>query len=470
MKILQKTQSLCPICFRSLKAYYAQRKDGVFFEKSCPEHGDFSIPAWLHAPNTPTFEQWCSAESFTRTISCNTLPSAATAYTSTSKGCPHDCGICSDHIRQSCCVLFEITQRCNMQCPICYASATMSTTEQDVSLCEIKSRLQELMQKAGPVNIQLSGGEPTMRDDLESIITLTHDEGFPFVQLNTNGLRLGQDPSYAAKLKKAGLNLVYLQWDSMEDAAYTKLRGGAYTAIKEKALQHCIEAELPVLLVVTLVRNVNDTHLGTILMKALTSGPAVRGIHVQPVASFGRYPWEHTAAPRLTIPEVLHALETQSQGMLKATHFHPPNSEHPLCSFSAVYQRHEHCADTTTLQPVHEQNTCCASTSNTIQKLPTNISPAVQAREFVAHHWGADVQTQTCAHSESKDDLDNFLQKNTLKNRFTVSGMLFQDAYSLDLARLRRCHIHLAVQGSKIIPFCSYNMTSSLGFALHRGK
>ncbi len=465
MKILQKTQSLCPHCFRTIKAYYAQRENGVFFEKNCPEHGDFSVPAWIDMPKTPSFESWCASPPATKILT------HIKGSNSSRKGCPHDCGLCQDHAQQSCCVLLEVTQRCNMHCPICYASAGKEEKTSDMRLDVIQERLKRLMQRAGAVNIQLSGGEPTLHENLEDIIRLTHAQGFSFVQLNTNGLRLGQEPSYAKKLKDAGLNLVYLQWDSMEDTAYTTLRGAAYAQCKEKALQHCIETQLPVLLVITLVRGVNDTALGAILHKALQSGPLVRGIHIQPVASFGRYPWEQIAAPRFTLPEILHALEAQSHGMLQAQDFHPPSSEHALCSFSAVYQREEKKHDTHagkynhTLRPVHEQKGCCNCTQEA-----AHVPAAVQARTFVAHHWGAAQSPQGIHEQMTQDGLDTFIQKNTVQNRFTISAMAFQDAYSLDLARLRRCHIHIAAQEGNIIPFCAYNMTSSANYALYRGK
>ncbi len=463
MKLLRKTQSLCPICLRTLDAHYVLNDEHVYFEKTCPTHGHFSVPAWIAMPNVPSFEAWCSKQSVVHSSRKDIGDSS----------CPHSCGLCADHQRPSCCVLLEVTQNCNMSCPICYAAAQQNK-DSDLTMKEIDARLSALMHSAGNVNIQLSGGEPTTRDDLAEIITLAHAKGFDFVQLNTNGLRLGCKNSgacYAKELKAAGLNLVYLQWDGMDDNIYQTLRGGNYTAIKEQALKHCQAAELPVLFVVTLVRGVNDHKLGEILEKALHSGHMVRGVHIQPVSSFGRYPWEQTQAPRLTLPEVLHALEQQSKGMLKAEHFHPPQSEHALCSFSALYKRDakNECLPSGLL-PVHDEPATCCKPKDCTQN--NNISPAVIAREFVAKHWSAEElftsqNTQNCSR---QDDFDAFLQKNSVKQRFTVSCMAFQDAYSVDLARLRACHIHIAESNARLMPFCAYNLTSSEGFSLYRNR
>ncbi len=453
MKVVKKTQSLCPQCLRTLDAYYVQKGNEVFFKKSCPSHGHFSIPAWIQMPNTPSFEDWCQSVAPLATINHEASPSA----------CPHACGLCREHLRPSCCVLLEVTQNCNMSCPICYAGAQHGNEASDLSLTEISTRLEMLLQKSGAVNIQLSGGEPTTRDDLPEIIKLVHAKGFDFVQVNTNGLRLGcskNGKDYAQKLKAAGLNLVYLQWDGMDDAIYKTLRGAKYTHIKEQALQHCQDADLAVLLVVTLVRGVNEHQLGEILQKALSYGSVIRGVHIQPVSSFGRYPWEQTQAPRLTLPEVMYALEQQSTGILKAEHFHPPQSEHALCSFSALYERDEKRG----LLPV-KAVACCGSKTQ-----GDSISPAIIAREFVAKHWsGENLFTASNRKNCSvQDDFDHFLQKNSFKQRFTVSCMAFQDAYSVDLQRLKACHIHIAESDGRIMPFCAYNLTSGEGFALYR--
>lgn len=66
------------------------------------------------------------------------------------------------------------------------------------------------------------------------------------------------------------------------------------------------------------------------------------------------------------------------------------------------------------------------------------------------------------------DGLDRFLAAADPDQRFTLSAMAFQDAYTIDLERIRRCHIHVALPDGRLIPFCAYNLTSSAGFAPHR--
>ncbi len=447
MSFVRKTQSLCPQCLRVLDARYVLRiqdeQEWIYLEKHCPQHGHFSAPIWVHLPNTPHFTQWHTIDS-SHPLQQPQFP--AFPLQSTKKGCPYDCGLCPQHAQHTCCALVEVTQRCNMRCPVCYATATHEGLDADIS--DIDARLSMLRRHAGAVNVQLSGGEPTVRNDLPYIIEMTKNNGFSFVQVNTNGLRLGTEKTYAHTLKNAGLSLVYLQWDDIHDRTYEILRGGKYVDIKKAALEHCCEAGLSVVLVVTLVKGVNSNALGDILRWGIQQGTHVRGMHIQPMSFFGRYPWSDKEAPRVTIPEVLYALETQTQGMVRASHFHPPQSEHALCSFTAVYTRNAN-----TLQHImHGGNTCCS------QQTPARQAPAEKARYFVAQHWG------TSHGTTNGDDFDKALD--SLQQRFTISGMAFQDAYTIDLERLRRCHIHIAGK-TGLIPFCAQNLTSSEGIAIH---
>ena len=118
-------------------------------------------------------------------------------FTEIKQGCPYDCGLCPDHRQQSCCVLLEVTQRCDLRCPVCFADAAHNPSP-DLSLSEIGVWYERLLAAGGPFNIQLSGGEPCVRDDLPEIIRLGRSHGFTFFQLNTNGLRLARDAAYLA--------------------------------------------------------------------------------------------------------------------------------------------------------------------------------------------------------------------------------------------------------------------------------
>ncbi len=147
--------------------------------------------------------------------------------------------------------------------------------------------------------------------------------GFSFFQVNTNGLRLARDPAFLEKLKEAGLSTVYLQFDGVRDEIYEQLRGRRLFARKEQAIERCARQGLGVVLVPTLVPGINTDDIGEIIRLALGYAPAVRGVHFQPVSYFGRYPQPPTDANRITIPEVMRAIEEQTAGQVGRECFRP---------------------------------------------------------------------------------------------------------------------------------------------------
>ena len=176
--LLSETKSVCPICLERIDARYTAGADGVFLEKDCPDHGSFCVFVW----DTPLgFLKWK-----TRVFDEPDFRS----------DCPYGCGICEYHLQETCCVLIELTQRCNLGCPICFASSGGGDVVDDPDLTTIAGWYDMLMENGGPFNIQLSGGEPTMRDDLPEIIHVGREKGFSFFPLYSNGLRIARDWIY----------------------------------------------------------------------------------------------------------------------------------------------------------------------------------------------------------------------------------------------------------------------------------
>ena len=453
--ILRRTQSLCPVCLRRLDAAYVQEEKTVLLNKSCPDHGPFSVPIWCEEDGTallPAFTSWSRPKS-------PSFPDHPA--TSVQQGCPFDCGLCPEHGQHTCTGLVEVTKRCDMACPVCYANAGSSTAQSDPDLADIAAQLDTLRQASGACNLQISGGEPTLREDLPLILGMARRHGFGLVQLNTNGLRLAREDTYAAALARAGLDSVYLQWDGVREASFTTLRGRPCLQDKRRAVENCARAGLGVVLVATVVRGVNDGELGDLLRLALSLGSVVRGLHVQPAAFFGRYPWRLASAPRLTLTDVMAAFLRQAPELIHPGDFHPPGCEHELCSFSAVYRRTQE-AGKSTLTLLHQSAACC----NTGTIPPTAAAGASAARRFTALHWKGVQPVQTALDAEN-GSFDRFLAQAGAAQRFTLSCMAFQDALSLDVARVRGCCIHVTRPDGRLIPFCLHNLTAENGTRLY---
>ena len=433
-----KTMSVCPVCLARIPAVKTVGEDGnLYLEKKCWEHGPFRTLIW--EGDLESYVNWSSGESNDAVTPVHAVVPE--------KGCPYDCGLCQNHERDGCCVLLELTNRCNLRCPVCFASAGEQKPH-DLTLEEIGKQYDLLMERGGPFNIQLSGGEPTMRDDLDRIIALGREKGFSFFQLNTNGLRLAHEEGYAEHLAGAGVSTVFLQFDGLEDEIYRILRGAPLVQIKLRAIERCREAGLPVVLVPTVAPGVNDHALGDILRFALEHAPHVRGVHIQPISYFGRCGLE---APeiRLTIPAVLRRIEDQTGGLMKAADFGGGGAESPYCSFHASFLRKPD--GTLKALPRRRSQCCCVKSSD--------------ARDFVSQQWSG--KAACCDGDSDTASLDAFLQQ-TVENTFTVSGMVFQDAYNLDLDRLRRCYICEVDSEQGTVPFCAYNLTDIHGKALYR--
>ena len=437
MKPFGSTHSVCPVCLAKIPAQLVAEEDGIYMHKTCWEHGSFRTLVW--EGDQAEYMAWGAGD-------CNT-PVTPVRANEVEKGCPYDCGLCQSHERDGCCVLLELTNRCNLKCPVCFASAGEKTPK-DLSLKEIGKQYDYLMDHGGPFNIQLSGGEPTMRDDLDEIITLGREKGFSFFQLNTNGLRIAREPGYAEFLAKAGVSVVFLQFDGLDDEIYRTLRGAPLTEVKIQAIDRCKAAGLPVVLVPTVAPGVNDHALGEILSFALGRAPHVRGVHIQPISYFGRCGLEAPEV-RLTIPAVLRRIEEQTEGLMKITDFGGGGAESPYCSFHASYMRK---ADGTIKALPRRRSQCCCVRSS-------------EARDFVSQQWSG--RAAGVDGDEATSSLDEFLQK-TVENTFTVSGMVFQDAYNLDLDRLRRCYICESDSHYGMVPFCAYNLTDVNGRSLYR--
>ena len=445
---LSQAESICPRCFTAIPARRVALGDQVYLRKTCPEHGSFEAVIWRGHPG---YSSWVRPK----------IPSyPKNPSTLVENGCPLDCGLCAGHRQHTCTALIEVTQRCNLRCAFCFADSGNKDAV-DPTLEDLKEQFDRLFASAGPCNVQLSGGEPTLRDELPEIVALGRSRGFSFIQINTNGLRLAEDPSYVQSLKEAGLASVFLQFDGMEDNVYRKLRGRELFREKRRAIEHCAEQGIGVVLVPTLVPGVNTSQIGPIIEFALQELPPVRGVHFQPVSYFGRFPYPPRDEDRITIPEIITEIETQTGGRIRTEHFKPPGCENALCSFHGNFVLLTDGA----LRPW----TQCQSEDCGCKPLQA-AEGADKARRFVTQFWSSPEEAQLSsvkAGAQSFGGWDDFLIR-ARTHSLCISGMAFQDAWNLDLDRLKDCCIHIVHPDGRLIPFCAYNITDSEGRSHYR--
>ena len=154
---LKDTSSICPECHQVVRAKLIEKDGQVLMVKSCPEHGTYQDVYWSD------IEQWNHARGYS--VIGGGLENPRTEK---SKGCPYDCGICPNHKSQTILSIIDVTNNCNLKCPICFANATAAGYSYQPTLDQIHSMIDNLASNR-PVSakaLQLSGGEPTLRDDL----------------------------------------------------------------------------------------------------------------------------------------------------------------------------------------------------------------------------------------------------------------------------------------------------------------
>ncbi len=453
-EVLGRTESVCPVCLNRIPANRVRRGTDVFLIKTCPDHGRFEALFWRGEPDIM---------SWSRPKIAHKPPT----QTSNGAACPFACGLCPEHNQRTCTALVEITARCNLGCPVCFASSgDKASKNSDPALETLRFQLEAAMRATGGCNLQLSGGEPTVRDDLPEIIAMAREVGFTFIQVNTNGLRMAQEPEYAMRLAEAGLSSAFFQFDGVNDAVYRIIRGRSLWAEKVQAVRRLIDAQVGVVLVPTLRRGVNDDQLGDILRFALDNMPGVRGVHFQPMSFFGRYPESPAVDARLTLPEIMAGLEVQTDGMVRAEHFVPPGCEHSLCSFSARFLQSLDGG----LIRLGQAASCQCQTKEGQPEATPALEGALHSIASTARQWDAPQSPEGAGDSARDEDPFTRFINRAATHSFTISAMAFQDAWTLDLERLRGCCIHVVAPDGRLVPFCAWNLSAMDGRTPHRER
>ena len=407
---------MCPRCLQNVEAALVAEGKNIKLKKICPKHGEFSATVWR---GLSSFELWRDG--------------AKALEEGDGLSCPENCGICSEHIQGSCCVLLEVTRRCNLHCSFCFADGEM----EEPSLDALKEAVDSIMSRGKPL-IQLSGGEPTLRDDLPELVAYIKSKGADFVQLNSNGLRLAEDEEYVKALAESGLSFVFLQFDGVSDDIYEALRGRALLETKKKAIELCRRYGLGVTLVPTLVKGINDHQVGDIICFGAACSPTVRGVHFQPVSYFGRYPKSDDSC-RYTLDELICALGEQAD--IREENISPSRCDHPSCGLHASFV----VTGNGDLMPL------------TLRRKAGKMTPAEQNRCYIGSRWTRDTEKEQLSFDNDLSDMDSFLSR-VKSHGFTVTAMAFQDAMNFDVERLKRCSLHVFSDG-KLKPFCAAYLT-----------
>ena len=443
-----ETNTLCPVCMKTIKAEKIAEDDVVYIVKTCPEHGSWKVKIWNGVEHYKYLYEFAAVP---KTPEKFAVPQI--------KDCPHDCGLCNQHMQHSCLNVVEVTNHCNLNCPICFATANGCGYDYHPDMETIRGMFKTVVDYVkSPRCIQLSGGEPTVRDDLPEIVRMAKEMGIEHVEVNTNAVRIAKDIEYLRALKEAGVDDFYMQFDGTKDDIYLQTRGKSLFELKEQAIANCAEVGIGITLVVTVSPNINLDHVGEIIKYAATKVPTVKGVHFQPISYFGRYPVDPENNDRVTIPELAQAIEKQTKGMLKADNFIPTS-----CS-------NVHC-DMKSLSVVLPDHSLFPLTTMALGPPKKTDDVADKTRGEVSQFWRF-IENSMDGEDENRSDDGSWrtFVSRAKTHYLTVSAMVFQDVWTGETDRWERCCIHVVTLDGRLIPFCLFNVTNNEGETLYRKK
>jgi 7,8-dihydro-6-hydroxymethylpterin dimethyltransferase len=444
-KYIEHTLSICPICKKKIDAKIIKKEHSVYIQKFCFEHGEFC----------DILEE--DAEYYTNRKLYDKPGNTNGCQTDRHNGCPFDCGLCPEHEQHTCVGLIEITDDCNLSCPVCFANSGNCNYLSYEAFDKMLNFYVE--SEGGKADIlQISGGEPTIHPDIIKFIELARSKNISYVMLNTNGLRIAEDIAFVEQLSrfKGGFE-VYLQFDGFEDSIHTYFRGTPLGKTKLKAIENLNVYNIPVTLVVTLETGINDHTIGKIIEFGLSTR-CVRGINFQPVGYFGRLPRSNPDR-RLTITSVIRKIEEQTSSMIRKTDFIPLPCNPDRVAITYFFK--------------DKDNSFIPLTRNIDVKkyLPFikntfKFDPDDFLKELTSNLFSKD-----CCNALSLfKDISKFIPINYLfksdadkityvsENTFRISITSFVDAYNFDIKSVQKECIHFITPGLKKIPFSTYNL------------
>ena len=435
------TLSLCPICLKRIDAKIVFEEDNVFMMKRCKDHGFMKTLIATDIPYYKNIRNYNKASEIPLKFNTNTH-----------YGCPYDCGLCPDHEQHSCLTIIEITDRCNLSCPTCYAMSSPHYGNHR-TVAEVERMLDIIVRNEGqPDVVQISGGEPTIHPQFFEILDIAKKKPIKHLMVNTNGVRIASDMAFTQKLAGYAPDFeIYLQFDSFEADNLVKMRGRDLTEVRKKALDHLNQVNLSTTLVVTLQQGVNDHEIGKIIEYALKQ-PCVRGVTFQPTQIAGRNENFNLETDRITLTGV-------RQKILEQTSVFQPNDIIPVpCNPDALAMAYVLKLDgqvfplTRYIDPAHllnnSRNTIVYEQDTELHQHLVKIFSTGISVERVEENMK---QLLCCLPQVQAPGL-------TYDNLFRIIIMRFIDAYDFDVRAIKKSCVHIVHKNGKIIPFETMNL------------
>lgn len=452
------TRGMCPDCHRLCDGARIIRGGRVYMRKQCPDHG----------PSEALISG--DAEWFIRSLTYVKPGSVPLKHsTEASKGCPDDCGLCPDHEQHSCLPIIEITNHCDLECPICIVQ---NRDNYMMSEAEFRGIIDGLIEKEGTLDtINISGGEPSLHPGLLSFLDIARRPEIARISISTSGLRCAADPAFCEELARRGV-YVSLQLDALHNAQLRILRGsGDHAMVKERALANLEAAGVRTTIVSTVARGVNDHAIGD-AVRLLFEKDFILSLMFQPAAytgyGGGTFP-EHDPLDVITIPDVVRCASEQTDGLLLKSDFLPLPCSHPGCFGLTYLLKTEDGGFVPFPRFLDLDNYLAAICNRGTIRPDEDLEDAMQSA--IDELWsGADQipdsdrilaalkQTLRCMYPEDRAlELEERLAVGEARVK-TIFIHAFMDVHTFEVDRIKKCCTHYALPDGRLMPGCAYNM------------
>jgi hypothetical protein len=474
------THSLCPECTRVIEALVFEENGKVMMEKTCPHHGYFKDTIFSDVKLYLKMDEWSFGDN--RGVMNPNIPDATR--------CPDQCGLCSRHTSHTALANLDLTNRCNLTCPVCFASANAAGYLYEPSLDQVRRMLQVLRNER-PVAcriVQFSGGEPTIYPRFFDALRLAKEMGYSHIQAATNGIMF-TSLEFAMKAREAGLHTLYLQFDGADDETYRRMRGEPLLEKKLKCIENVRKAGMKICFVPTIVKGVNDHEIGAIIRTAIEHIDVVSAISFQPVCFTGRIARKEREAKRFTQADVARAVQEQTGLCDMYEDWFPLSCVTPFTKLinalrgeqTTMLSSHPHCSIGTYLfvdrvsrkavpitrfvdigTMLREMDVMARKASAARIKLWTKID----AWQSLKRHFRPEAAPPGLTFPKFLQTLQGMMDKRYGRegkdgtfsyHTLMVAGMHFMDSYNYDTERVQRCIIHYPAPNGLIYPFCTYN-------------
>ena len=469
MKELEKTISVCPSCFQEGKIHKIDAKiieedNKVYITKECKKHGSFKD---IYFSDVNVYNKWMKYK-----VTGKPAPDVKTKVFD-------EPALYDVHKSQSVLTNLLVTNRCDLRCGYCFMNAGAVGWIYEPSLDQIRKLLIQARNERpmGSKAIQITGGEPTIREDLIDIVRMAREVGFSHIQVNSNGVKLADNPKFCKQLKDEKVNTIYMSFDGV-----TK-KTNPWIEYNKKAIQNLRKANLKIVLVPVLIGDKNLHEAGKIIKFALDNMDIIRGVNFQPISFCGRITKikdELREKQRVDYVSMMEAIEKEFNGEISRDDFYPVPFVFPISKLIELlkgetqveFTAHPGCGGATYLfvdngKPIPVTRFIDvegllefvdkeSKIKGPLKKLRIASAFLTNIDNFVDYNkapkdFNLKKILKDAAIGGSYDSLRGFHYKSLF-----VGSMWFQDAYNLNVDRLERCVIHYTTLEG-IVPFCTYN-------------